>query len=300
MRARPAAPAVAPAPSAPTVPGYRLLERMAHGKRLDTWDAWDDLRGTRCVIKLVRPDRRAQDRVVEALRREGEIATTLAHPHLVRGYEVLDDPVAVVLETLRGQTLGRVVEDGALGVPDVAELGLQLTSVLGFLHHHDWLHLDVKPGNVVVDHGRAVLIDLNLAGRPGEGRPGAGTPGYLAPEQAHGGTLTSATDVWALGVVLLECLTGEQPFGQEATWDTRRRWPLLHRRPPGPPTPPAHLPPPLTALLLSCVDHDPAARPRLADVRAVLEPLTGRPSGPQVGPRTGAQPGSHAPPSLPS
>lgn len=288
MRARPTfrpttpAAALPPDVPAPVVPGYRLLERMAHGKRLDTWDAWDELRGTRCVIKLVRPDRRAEDRVVEALRREGEIATTLAHPHLVRGYEVLDDPVAVVLETLRGQTLGRVVEDGALAVADVAELGLQLTSVLGFLHHHDWLHLDVKPGNVVVDHGRAVLIDLNLAGHPGAGRPGAGTPGYLAPEQAHGRDLSTATDVWALGVVLLECLTGEQPFGDEATWDSRRRWPLRHRRPPGPPRPPSDLPPPLSALLLSCVDHDPAARPRLVDVRALLEPLAGSQAPPSL------------------
>lgn len=257
----------------PAVPGYRMLERMSHGKRLDTWDAWDEQRETRCVVKLVRGDRRAEDRVVDALRREGEIATTLAHPHLVRGYEVLDDPVAVVLETLRGQTLGRVVEDGALGMTDVAELGMQLSSVLGFLHRHDWLHLDLKPGNVVVDHGRAVLIDLNLAGHPGEGRPGAGTPGYLAPEQAHGRSLSTATDVWALGVVLLECLTGEQPFGDEATWDTQCRWPLLHRRAPARPRPPADLPSDLAALLLACVDPEPAARPRLADVRAVLSPL---------------------------
>ena len=101
--------------------------------------------------------------------------------------------------------------------------------MLGHLHHHDWLHLDVKPANVVVDHGRAVLIDLSLAGRPGSGRAGAGTRGYLAPEQARGRDLTAATDVWGLGVTLIEAFTDDVPYGDEATWDTGRRWPLVHR-----------------------------------------------------------------------
>lgn len=249
---------------------YRPLRRMSEGNRLETWDAYDVERGTRCVVKVVRADRRHEAHVCEAVAREGEIVTMLAHPHLVRGYEVLEDPPAVVLETLRGATLAAVVEEGPIGLPDVAELGVQLASVLGYLHHHDWLHLDVKPSNVVVDHGRAVLIDLSLAGRPGERRKGSGTPGYLAPEQARGDGLTTATDVFGLGVVLLECLTGEQPFGDEATWDTRPRWPVLRGPLPAPPEVPGDLPADVRDLLSAMVHRDPAARPRLADVRAVL------------------------------
>lgn len=265
------------APPADLPPGLRPVALLSHGRRLDTWDAWDEERQARVVVKVVRAERRAERAVREALLREGEIVTTPAHPHLVRGYACHDEPPAVVLETLRGATLAAVVEDGTLDLADVAELGLQLTSVLGHLHHHDWLHLDVKPANVVVDHGRAVLIDLSLADRPGAGRPGAGTRGYLAPEQARGRDLTAATDVWGLGVTLIEALTGDVPYGDEATWDTGRRWPLVHRRMPTVPGGLDALPPDVRDLLAACVDLDPAARPRLVDVRAVLSGLVDDP-----------------------
>ena len=247
--------------------GFRPVALLAHGRRLDTWDAWDEERQTRVVIKVVRAERRAEEQVVEALATEGEIATTLAHPHLVRGYAVHTAPPSVVLETLRGATLAAEIDDGALVLGDVAELGLQLTSVLGYLHAHDWLHLDVKPANVVVDHGRAVLIDLSMAARPGDGRPGAGTRGYLAPEQARGVGLCAATDVWGLGATLLEALTGEVPFGDEGTWDSRRRWPIVHRAMPRSPYGIDGVPAGARSLLLACVELDPAARPRLGEVR---------------------------------
>ncbi|QCW49734.1 serine/threonine protein kinase [Nocardioides dongxiaopingii] len=259
------------------LPGYLGLTRLAHGRRLDTWDAWDEERRTRCVVKVLRADRRDDERVRAATRQEGLIVTSLAHPHLVRGLAAFDEPPALVVETLRGATLAAVVDEGPLGVPDVAELGLQLASVLGYLHRHDWLHLDVKPANVVVEHGKAVLIDLSLAGRPGSARPGAGTRGYLAPEQARGHGLTAAADVWGLGITLLECLSGELPYGDEATWDTRRRWPVVHRRLPVAPAVPDGLPADLRDLLVACVAVDPAARPRLDDVRAGLAPLAAEP-----------------------
>lgn len=264
----------APLPADAELPeGFRAIALLAHGKRLDTWDAYDEERRTRCVVKVLRADRRHEERVVEAVLREGRIATELAHPHLVRGYGWFTDPPSVVLQTLRGATLDAVLEDGPTSLADAAELGMQLSSVLGYLHAHDWLHLDVKPSNVVVDHGMAVLIDLSLADRPGEGRPGAGTRGYLAPEQARGRGLSPATDVWGLGVTLLECLTGDVPYGDEATWDTRRRLPVVHRRMPTAPEGMDEVPDQVRELLRACVAIDPAARPRLDDVRSVLAPL---------------------------
>ena len=209
----------------------------------------------------------------QAVLLEGHLATTLAHPHLVRGYDVLDDPPTVVLETLRGATLSALVEHEPLGLADAAELGCQLASVLGYLHRHDWLHLDLKPDNVVVDHGKAVLIDLSLAGRPGSGRPGAGTRGYLAPEQATGRGLSAATDVWGLGMTLIDALARTAPYGDEATWESRRRWPLLHRRMPLVPEGLDELPDEVRDLLAACVSLDPAARPLLEQVRSALEPL---------------------------
>lgn len=260
-------------PSGDLPPGYRPLALLADGRRLETWDAFDEARGTRCVVKLLRAERRHEPRVRQAVLLEGHLATTLAHPHLVRGYDVLDDPPAVVLETLRGATLAALVDEEPLGLADVAELGCQLASVLGYLHRHDWLHLDLKPDNVVVDHGKAVLIDLSLAGRPGAGRPGAGTRGYLAPEQATGRGLSAATDVWGLGMTLIEALARTAPYGDEATWESRRRWPLVHRRMPRAPDGLDDLPEEVRALLAACVSVDPAGRPLLAEVRSALEPL---------------------------
>jgi serine/threonine protein kinase len=253
--------------------GYRPLALLADGRRLETWDAWDEARGTRCVVKLLRADRRDDPRVRQAVLLEGHLATTLAHPHLVRGYDVLDDPPTVVLETLRGATLSALVEHEPLGLADAAELGCQLASVLGYLHRHDWLHLDLKPDNVVVDHGKAVLIDLSLAGRPGTGRPGAGTRGYLAPEQATGRGLSPATDVWGLGMTLVDALARTAPYGDEATWESRRRWPLVHRRMPTVPDGVDKLPEEVRELLTACVSLDPAARPSLGQVRSALESL---------------------------
>ena len=253
--------------------GYRPLTLLADGRRLETWDAWDEARGTRCVVKLLRADRRDDPRVRQAVLLEGHLATSLAHPHLVRGYDVLDDPPTVVLETLRGATLSALVEHEPLGLADAAELGCQLASVLGYLHRHDWLHLDLKPDNVVVDHGKAVLIDLSLAGRPGSGRPGAGTRGYLAPEQATGRGLSAATDVWGLGMTLVDALARTAPYGDEATWESRRRWPLLHRRMPLVPEGLDEVPDEVRDLLAACVSLDPAGRPLLEQVGSALEPL---------------------------
>jgi len=258
--------------------GYQPLTLLADGRRLETWDAWDEARGTRCVVKLLRTDRRDDPRVRQAVLLEGHLATSLAHPHLVRGYDVLDDPPTVVLETLRGATLSALVEHEPLGLADAAELGCQLASVLGYLHRHDWLHLDLKPDNVVVDHGKAVLIDLSLAGRPGGGRPGAGTRGYLAPEQAAGRGLSAATDVWGLGMTLIDALARTAPYGDEATWESRRRWPLLHRRMPLVPEGLDELPDEVRDLLAACVSLDPAARPLLEQVRCALEPLRSPPA----------------------
>lgn len=256
------------------LPGYRVVAPLAHGRRIDTYDVHSLERDCRCVVKILREDRLDEDRVREAVLLEGRLLTELTHPHLVRAYEVHEEPMpAIVLQTLSGATLAAVIDDGPLEVVDSARLGLHLVSVLGYLHRKGWLHLDVKPANIVVEEGRATLIDLSLVGPPGEGRAGAGTRGYLAPEQARGAGLSEATDVWGLAITLVEALTGEMPHGDEATWDSRRRIPLLHRRAPRPPQPVDGLPPDYDALLRACLARDPGDRPALDDVRRVLTGL---------------------------
>ena len=259
------------------LPGYRVVSLLSHGRRIDTYDVYSLERDCRCVVKILRADRREEKRVREAVLLEGSLLTSLTHPHLVRGYEVHATPApAMVLETLGGATLAALIDDGPLGVPDTAQLGLNLVSVLSYLHAQGWLHLDVKPANIVVESGRATLIDLSLVGRPGDGRPGAGTRGYLAPEQATGRDLSAATDVWGLGVTLIEALTGSMPYGDEATWGSRRRLPLVHRREPTPPARLDQVPAVYDELLRGCLARSPGDRPTLDEVRTVLSDLLDR------------------------
>ena len=261
-------------PGETVLPGYRVVSLLSHGRRIDTYDVHSLERDCRCVVKILRADRREEKRVRDAVLLEGSLLVSLTHPHLVRGYEVHATPVpAMVLETLGGATLAALIDDHPLGVPDTAQLGLQLVSVLTYLHRQGWLHLDVKPANIVVERGRATLIDLSLVGRPGEGRPGAGTRGYLSPEQALGRDLSAATDVWGFGVTLIEALSGTMPHGDEATWDSRRRLRLLHRREPGPPPRLEQVPAAYDELLRGCLARSPGDRPTLDEVRTVLTAL---------------------------
>ena len=271
------------APGAELVPGYEVVELMRRGGRLDTYDVHSRERDCRCVVKVVRPDREHEVGCREALLREGELLRDLAHPHLVRVYEVLTKPrPVVVMETLTGATLGALIDEYPISPVDTALLGRQVASALGYLHGRGWLHLDVKPSNVVVQAGRAILIDLSLVTRPGTGRPHAGTDGYLAPEQVTGWDLSAASDVFGLGVTLGEALTGELPYGEEDRWargssSRRTRWSFRRRL--------ATAPAPLAGLILACIDPDPAHRATLADVRAELDTLVAT-AGPSRAPGT--------------
>jgi eukaryotic-like serine/threonine-protein kinase len=271
-------------------PGYRTIELLRRGRDLDVYDVWSQDRACRCVIKSVRPDRLGREGPRERLLAEGRLLQRLTHPHIVRAYEVIEEPVPmVVMETLAGETLGHMIEvrEVELSAAELAQLGLHLCSAIRYLHGHGMLHLDLKPSNVIAECGRAKLIDLSVARPPGPAHAGIGTHYYLSPEQARGGELGPAADVWGIGAVLFEAATGEPAFdgpeadGEDGDYDesasesldegdypqltaTARR--IDELRP---------LPRELADLVAACLDPSPQLRPSVDELMRRLEPLGG-------------------------
>jgi len=249
-------------------PGYEVIAHLARSNLLDVYDVWSHERACRCVVKLLRPDRRSDKRAVRALQREGWLLQRLSHPHLVRGYEMLCEPLpAVVMETLRGDTLAHLIGRRArrLGATELGHLGVHLCSAISYLHGQGVLHLDLKPSNVIAEAGRAKIIDLSLARAPGHVEAGTGTWCYMAPEQASGGDVGRAADAWGIAGVLYEGATGVAPFGEKD--DEEHEFPSLERA-----AHPVDRDRRLAAALAAAIDAglraDPGARPSVAQLGA--------------------------------
>jgi serine/threonine protein kinase len=245
-------------PGAQLAPGFEVIDHLKRTQMLDTYDAWSEERHARCIAKTLRPDRMDRVGVRRALAREWRILDSLTHPHIVRAYEHLISPPTLILETLQGSTLARMLEDaprGRLGPDDLGWLGLHLCSALAYLHDRSIVHLDLKPSNVISECGQAKLIDFSIARAPGRSRPGIGTPEYMAPEQGAGGHVESFTDVYGLGGVLYEAATGEQPRPGALLPAGRR------------------LPAAVTAAITAALAPIPRERPALGELEAALASL---------------------------
>jgi serine/threonine protein kinase len=234
-------------------PGYILLGHLHRGELLDIDDVWSEERGCRCVTKTLRPEARHDAQARRHLLREGRRLRRLTHPHIVRAYATLTEPLpAVVLETLPGETLGRLVErTGPLSGEALGYLGLQLIAALTYLHRQGLLHLDLTPANVVANQGLAKIIDLSLARRPGPGQRDLGTPGFRAPELVSGGMLGPATDVYGIGAVLAFAADG-----QAREDDGAAALATIH----------ASLPSRVAAAIAACLAPVPECRPDLSDL----------------------------------
>lgn len=253
-------------------PRYQVVDHLRRGRRLDVYDVWSEERDCRCVAKVLRPDRLADRGARRALLNEGRLLTSLAHPHIVRAFDLVTRPHPVlILETLTGHTLSQIIGSvpRRLALVDLSWLGIHLCSAMHYLHGRGILHLDLKPSNIVSEDRKARVLDLSIARPPGRGPRGVGTRAYMAPEQARGRTLTAATDVWGIGAVLFEAATGRRPFSSNGGGP---KYPQLeqgadpvraHRR----------VPPGFAAVVDSCLDRDPRARPTVGELADTLDSL---------------------------
>jgi eukaryotic-like serine/threonine-protein kinase len=194
-------------------PGYRFVRKLGGGSDARVFEATSPL-GEPVVVKVLRS---ADDDVIARFRRELAAGLAIRHPHLVRidGGKTDGPPFYLVMERVPGDSLKkRVVTNGRMAVPVALGVARQLAEALALLHAAGFVHADVKPANVVVPTpGRAVLVDLGFAHRPGELDSVLGTANYLAPELCVAPFRDGfAVDVYALGVTLFELLTGRLPY----------------------------------------------------------------------------------------
>ncbi|MDL5157872.1 serine/threonine-protein kinase [Actinomycetospora termitidis] len=208
-------------------------------------------------------------------RREVLTLAALSHPGLVTVYDVGDDRgrAYFVMQLIEGDTLAQRIRRGPLPLGDVVALGSALADALGYVHRRGVVHRDVKPGNVLLDaEGRAHLSDFGIAAVRDAAPVTAagmviGTASYLSPEQVRGEAVTPAVDVYALGLVLIECLTGRREYPGNALEAAVAR---LHRRP----AVPAQLPDSLRTLLVAMTADEPGARPDADEVLAAMRTVS--------------------------
>jgi eukaryotic-like serine/threonine-protein kinase len=257
-------------------PGTTVLEHLHRSNALVVYDAWNEPRGCRVIVKTLRPDRLRARGARTRLVREGRLLVRLAHPHIVRGYEVRDaERSAIVMETLTGATVEQLARDGSrpLGAAELANLGAHLASALRYLHREDVLHCDLKPSNAVAEAGRAKLIDLSHARPPGRMRAGNGTWCYMAPEQVRGGIVGPPADVWGLEIVLYASALRANPLADLAD-ELGVDDPQLHARLPSLRVRRTGVPSALTAFVDASLEPDPAARPTVDEALGALYALT--------------------------
>jgi serine/threonine protein kinase len=258
-------------------PGRAVLRRLGGGGDYEVFLVWDDRLCAAAAAKVIRPDRLDDDGARRRLRREAELLTELVHPALPRCFDV-DIDVEVphaLLELVEGPALNRLVRQvGSLDTAQVVSLGVQIAGVLHFLASNGVVHLDVKPGTVVMSSAPK-LIDLSLARTIASASRLTGTVGtspYLAPEQCivpHGAVVGPAADVWGLGVTLYFAATGFRPF-RDVDWrsESSADFPQVEDLP----EPlPRSVPDFLANVIVDCLSADPELRPTPVEIILQLE-----------------------------
>ncbi|MGA5501821.1 serine/threonine-protein kinase [Streptomyces umbrinus] len=276
---------VVPDQQAPQEPGtgrliagrYRLLGKLGHGGMGTVWRAKDETVDREVAVKEPRvPDHlpeRERANVSERMRREARAAARLDHPAVVNVHDVavVDGQPWIVMELVRGRSLGDALQEGTIGAREAARIGLEVLGALESAHAAGILHRDVKPDNVMLGtDDRVVLTDFGIAQIEGETNLTdtggfVGSPEYIAPERVLGQRPGPASDLWSLGVVLYAATEGVSPFRRTNTPATLQS--VLNATPAAPNAATG----PLADAINGLLDKDPARRPDAARVRALLE-----------------------------
>jgi serine/threonine protein kinase len=256
---------------------YRLGQVLGRGGMATVYAATDIKLRRQVAVKLFHPG--ADERADARLRTEAQLLGALVHPGLLRVFDLCvgEAESYLVMQLIEGRTLRNLIDEGPLRPVVVARLGARLAETLRYVHSQRIVHRDIKPSNVLLDSsGTGYLADFGIATLIGSARLTAtghcvGTAAYLAPEQVAGAGARPPADIYSLGLVLLECLTGRPEYpgsDVEAAIARLTRAPRVSDR----------LPPALRSILIAMLAREPAARPDAARCVELFEDYLARPN----------------------
>ncbi|MDU0344273.1 serine/threonine-protein kinase [Microbacterium sp. KSW2-29] len=263
---------------------YRLGRLLGRGGYARVYEAVDTALERTLAIKVIDGDG-ADPSDVARVRSEIRLLASLSHPSLVTLYDARLDatPAYLAMELIAGPTLTDVIARGRVAGPEAARVGREIAEAFAVIHGRGIVHRDVKPSNILLrpaahtgETSRATLADFGIASLVGATRVTRadtviGTAAYLSPEQARGMPAAPASDVYSLGLVLLEALTGSRPFGSRTPHEA------LAARLVSAPEIPAHIPAAWREVLERMTAVDPAERPDATGLIVAMRTLSNVP-----------------------
>jgi eukaryotic-like serine/threonine-protein kinase len=204
---------------------YKIIDMIGGGGMANVYLVHDMILDRDVALKMLRLDFANDEEFIRRFHREAQSATSLAHPNIVSIYDVGEEDglYYIVMEYVEGQTLKQYIQQNApLRVDEAIEIMKQLTSAISHAHQNHIVHRDIKPHNILVDRkGNVKITDFGIAMALSatsitQTNSVLGSVHYLSPEQARGGTANKKSDIYSLGIVLFELLTGRLPFSGES------------------------------------------------------------------------------------
>lgn len=252
---------------------YELFERVGEGGMSVVYKAKDKLLNRFVAIKILKPEFINDPKFIDSFRRESQNAASMTHPNIVNIYDVGREGNIhyIVMELIEGRSLSDYIkEQGPMAYPKVIALSKQIAAALSFAHKSHIIHRDVKPHNVMITpNGTAKITDFGIAKAVNAATIVDNTDGivgsvhYFSPEQARGGYVDEKSDIYSLGIVMYEMLTGQVPFDGDNPVNIA----LQHIN--GEMTPPSQVvsgvPPALEHIIMKCTDKYPVNRYASAD-----------------------------------